>query len=196
LLQDKYPNLRKKGLGAQLEELISRCWDEYAAERKTGGRKKPFFSNDFAVSAALVGLGAPIHIFLPDVARALGADCVIPENADVANAVGAAVGRIAASVEAEVRPNHTPSGVRGYFVSTSSENIYVERREEAVRLAREKARELALKEAGERGVMGDIAVELEEENFSGQAARGQTIDFGTRVTATAVGGAVLQAPAL
>jgi N-methylhydantoinase A/oxoprolinase/acetone carboxylase beta subunit len=189
LLQDKYPSLRRDGLTSQLEELISHRWDEF--RDKPGAGSGPFFISDFKVNASLVGIGAPIHIFLPDVALALGTDCVIPENAGVANAVGAVVGNIAASVEVEVRPNHTPGGIKGFYVSTSEENIYVYSRDEAVNIAREKAKELALTEAKDRGVMGDITIELEEENFTGRAAREQVLDLGTRVNATAIGGAVL-----
>ena len=37
----------------------------------------------------LVGIGAPIHFFLPRAAAILGAKAVLPEDADVANAIGA-----------------------------------------------------------------------------------------------------------
>jgi N-methylhydantoinase A/oxoprolinase/acetone carboxylase beta subunit len=185
LLQDRYPVLRRDGLNPQLEQLISLRWDEIQAG--TGG----IFSNEFVTSAALVGIGAPIHIFLPDVAKALNTVCIIPENAAVANAVGAVVGNIAAAVEVEVRPNHTPSGIKGFFVSTSEDNLYVDSRDDAVKLARERASSLALIEARERGVTGDIKVDVEEENYTGQAMREQTVDLGTKVTATAFGGAVL-----
>lgn len=42
----------------------------------------------------LVGLGAPASAFYPAVAAALGTDLAVPEHADVANAVGAVVGRV------------------------------------------------------------------------------------------------------
>jgi N-methylhydantoinase A/oxoprolinase/acetone carboxylase beta subunit len=43
----------------------------------------------------VIGIGAPIHYFLPQAAATLAAREVIPENADVANAVGAITSRIA-----------------------------------------------------------------------------------------------------
>lgn len=43
----------------------------------------------------VIGIGAPIHFFLPQAAATLAAGEVIPENADVANAVGAITSRIA-----------------------------------------------------------------------------------------------------
>ncbi len=190
LLQDKYPRLRREGLGAQLEGLIASSWDEFASGRSNISNGF-VFDCSFRASACLVGIGAPIHLFLPDVAKALGADCVIPENAGVANAVGAVVGNIAATAVVEVRPNHTPGGIKGYFVSSSEENIHVSSREAAVSLARETARVLARREAEKRGAAGEITVELEEENFWGSASRGRTLDLGARVTATAIGGAAL-----
>jgi len=42
----------------------------------------------------VVGIGAPIHFFLPQAAARLFTQAVIPPNADVANAIGAITGRI------------------------------------------------------------------------------------------------------
>ncbi len=47
----------------------------------------------------LVGLGASASTYYPLVARLLGARCLVPADADVANAVGAVVGRVRLSVE-------------------------------------------------------------------------------------------------
>jgi N-methylhydantoinase A/oxoprolinase/acetone carboxylase beta subunit len=55
-------------------------------------------SRRFTVSIRLhhpvIGIGAPIHFFLPQAAASLGTEAVIPENADVANAIGAITSRI------------------------------------------------------------------------------------------------------
>ena len=42
----------------------------------------------------LVGLGAPAATYYPAIGRLLDAEVVVPEHADVANAIGAAVGRV------------------------------------------------------------------------------------------------------
>ncbi|HET6485350.1 MAG TPA: hydantoinase/oxoprolinase family protein, partial [Spirochaetia bacterium] len=81
LLEDQEPSL------TGLDELIDRSWD--LAKRRPGAGLLGF---RFATPAALVGIGAPIHIFLPAVAEALGTRCVIPANAGVANALGAIAG--------------------------------------------------------------------------------------------------------
>ncbi len=184
LLQDKHPNLRRNGIDRQLDELIDRSWDEFRAAGDG------FFKVPFMTGATLVGIGAPTHIFLPDVAKALGAKCVIPENAHVANAVGAVVGNITADVTVEIKPNFTPSGADGYFVCAAQRREYYRDREDASAAARKMARELAVKEAASRGISGDITVELSEDSKVGHAMLG-SIDLGGTVTATAIGGAML-----
>jgi N-methylhydantoinase A/oxoprolinase/acetone carboxylase beta subunit len=51
------------------------------------------------LSSPLVGLGASAGAYYPQVAALLGAESRIPEHADVANAVGAVVGRVRLSRE-------------------------------------------------------------------------------------------------
>jgi N-methylhydantoinase A/oxoprolinase/acetone carboxylase beta subunit len=46
------------------------------------------------LTAPLVGLGAAAPAYYPAVAELLGAESVVPEHADVANAIGAVVGRV------------------------------------------------------------------------------------------------------
>ena len=185
LLQDRYPKLRD-GLGSVLTELVASRWEDIR-----DGRDDGYFDPAFRTEATLVGIGAPIHIFLPDVAKALGTDCFIPENAGVANAVGAIVGNVAAAVEVEIRPNHTPDGIQGYFVCSTEANVRVQTRRKAEELAKETAIRLATAEARERGVLGDIRVEVESEDSMGLATKSRTVDLGSRITATARGGMVL-----
>jgi len=42
----------------------------------------------------LIGLGTPASLYYPSVAAMIGADVIVPEHAEVANAVGAVVGRV------------------------------------------------------------------------------------------------------
>ena len=51
------------------------------------------------LEAPLVGLGASAETYYPMVAALLGAECRVPVHADVANAVGAVVGRVRLSAE-------------------------------------------------------------------------------------------------
>ncbi len=106
LLEDYY---RGKGKYAYTESLDRLVHESYRMKVKrmqpqkddmTGGSMDEgvpfdnFFMADFHTDAALIGVGAPTHVFLPDVAKLLGAPCVIPEYAGVTNALGALLGDI------------------------------------------------------------------------------------------------------
>ena len=101
------------------------------------------------------------------------------------------MGNVAAAVEVEIRPNHTPDGIQGYFVCSTESNTRVRTRAQAEELARETAIRLAKAEARERGVLGDIRVEVEMEDSTGLATKSRTVDLGSRVTATARGSMIL-----
>jgi N-methylhydantoinase A/oxoprolinase/acetone carboxylase beta subunit len=65
-------------------------------------------SREFAVSLALnktiVGVGAPAHAYLPEVANRLHTQLVVPEHAEVANAIGAITGGVFETVEILIQP--------------------------------------------------------------------------------------------
>ena len=63
-------------------------------------------------------------------------------------------------------------------------------RADAVNEAIEMAEILARREAKKRGIIGEITVRIRTEDRVGSAMRG-TVDLGTEVIATAIGGAVL-----
>lgn len=51
----------------------------------------------------VIGIGAPVHSFLPQAAALLGAEAIIPPDADVANAVGAITSHVSVSHEVRIR---------------------------------------------------------------------------------------------
>ncbi|MFV0474668.1 MAG: hydantoinase/oxoprolinase N-terminal domain-containing protein [Pikeienuella sp.] len=62
--------------------------------------RRGFAAPQLALTAPLIGLGASAPVYYPEVARIAGAEAAIPEDADVANAVGAVVGLVEAKAEA------------------------------------------------------------------------------------------------
>ena len=66
-------------------------------------------SDDYAVRITLrrpiVGLGAPVHCYLPQAARLLGTEPLILPDADVANAIGAVTSSVVVTRQARIRPN-------------------------------------------------------------------------------------------
>ena len=52
----------------------------------------------------IIGIGAPIHLYLADAARLLETEAVIPPHADVANAIGAITGGVVIHHQIEIEP--------------------------------------------------------------------------------------------
>ncbi len=64
----------------------------------------------------LIGLGAGASAYYPDAGDILGVQCLVPEHADVANAIGAVVGQVRVHVTAEIIPTESQ-----HFLITGSE---------------------------------------------------------------------------
>ena len=106
---------------------------------------------DIGVGLPVIGLGASAPVYYPDVARMLGAEADIPEHADVANAVGAVVGRV--EIRCELTILTTEEG--GYRVQGESGPRDFARLDDALQHARDILTEQATREARKAGA-GDI----------------------------------------
>ena len=114
LLEDRYPYYKKHGLDEELEKVI---WDSW---RQAGSGSQEEFYSLILNPATLVGVGALTHIFLPNVAKALGMKYIVPDNAGVANALGAIVGNISVTKEVEIRSQFAVGGGSKYVVFGAS----------------------------------------------------------------------------
>ncbi len=150
LLEKDNSQFVRDGLSKQLKDLLVAGFHK---SRSTNGRvKKDFMHFSFSTRAKLIGIGAPIHIFLPDVARCLNADYVIPENAGVANAVGAITGNVSVEETVLIRPRMVAViGITGYYCYSSIEKKEFLTYEEALAWAKKHAEAAACRIAGERG---------------------------------------------
>ena len=113
-------------------------------------------------SYPLVGIGAPIHLFLPDVAKLLGTTCIVPKYAPVANALGAVVGNVAASWTTEIQPVYDAAGISCYQVFSQDGPLFFETPEEAEEAAISDALSGAKKEARKRGAASDLTTSYEK----------------------------------
>ena len=181
LLENRSTACMKDGVSSEVERFIAESYEE----AKTGVRD-PMLSALFRTEYTLVGAGAPIHVFLEDVARMLGTRALIPEHYEVANALGAIAGSVSASCSVEIRPNLEPDGPSGYTVFGSDGNTVFEDMAEAVAFAVSEAETRAREEAKKRGVRGEITV-TSEVHANEAAARTTTVYLGTVVTARAAG---------
>lgn len=185
LLEQQFPRAFANGVPAEVLRAADAQWDYVRnGERAPFNAGKNLLGMDFLASAPLIGVGAPTHIFLPDVAAALGTECIIPEHAEVANAIGAISARIIAQSSVIVAADWGPNGIKGYAVLLGDERIYFKSREEAEQLACRHALKEAERMARQRGAIGEleITVDWNEENSS---ASGVSLLFKSIVTATA-----------
>ena len=106
----------------------------------------PQLQTSFRLQQPIVGIGAPAGIFLPQVARVLHTDLVLPEHYQVANAVGAIAGSVMVTEEILVYPHLSSSGleVMSYYVQTSENRQEFGERDSALAFARALAQERAL----------------------------------------------------
>ncbi|MDO5116993.1 MAG: hydantoinase/oxoprolinase family protein [Eggerthellaceae bacterium] len=185
LLEQQFPRAFANGVPTEVLKAFDTQWDYV----KKSGRvpfntKKPLIGLDFLATAPLIGVGAPTHIFLPDVAAALGTECIIPEHAEVANAIGAISARIIAQSSVIVAADWGPNGIKGYAVLLGDKRVYIKDRDAAENLACQHAKKDAEQKARQRGATGEIEITItwDEENSS---ASGVALLFKSIVTATA-----------
>jgi N-methylhydantoinase A/oxoprolinase/acetone carboxylase beta subunit len=62
------------------------------------------YSMDMKLHKPIVGIGAPVHLFLAEAASLLGAEAILPEHADVANAIGAITSQVRVRRQVKIRP--------------------------------------------------------------------------------------------
>jgi len=179
-IEVSYPEICAGGIDGQLQAFIARSW-EMRGEPEAQG----FFNLRLDAQASLIGIGAPTHLFLPEVARALGVECVVPEHSEVANATGAAAANVTAQAEVEVHPVYTSEGVDGWMVHAPGVNERYDEYEQAVSAARVAAERLAREEARRRGAMGELAVEISAADRTTQTKTGAELRLGAIITATA-----------
>jgi len=107
----------------------------------------PHLETHFRLRLPIIGIGAPASLFLQAVGQVLHTDLILPQNHQVANAVGAIAGTVMVTEEVLVYPRFSSSGleVLGYYVQTSEERRDFE--EEALSHALAYAHELARERA-------------------------------------------------
>jgi len=181
MLENKYPDYKRAGIDTGIERYIN-----YNYEAAKTGNRDPLFDSMIRTEYSLVGIGAPIHVFLDDVAKILGTHAVIPEHYEVANALGAVMGSVSASYSIEIRPNYSDTeAILGYTVYGSDGVKVLKTMDEAEEYAIQQAKEGAESEAVKRGATGALTVTTDIQRHDAPA-RTIIIYLGTTVTARAV----------
>ena len=184
-LQRKYEKELKEGTDSQVDFLIKRAWAERNTRSSEGGAPS-LLAHAFSTDYTLIGIGAPTHLFIPEVARAMGTKCIVPEHSEVANAIGALKADLNATVEVHITERFSNDlGTFFYIVHAPGGSIRFDTREEAIQEGKKAAEAEAVKEARARGAEGEIKVRSWERQKEMRARTGERFRFALSVFAEA-----------
>ena len=132
----------------------------------------------------IIGIGAPVGALLPEVAAALNAEALIPQHAEVANAIGAITGSVMITVEILIRP----MGEEAYVLHSPEEQRHFEGLEDAKLYAQEHVLEMLRTRAHASGAEAfDMQIVSVDQNGTLAPEFGGTVFLETRVRGTAIG---------
>ncbi len=146
------------------------------------------YSIGMRLNMPLVGIGAPVGAWLPDVARFFGTELILPENYDVGNAIGAISSSVTEVVEISVRAAFQDFSDEPECVVYNGEEAFdFPEKEEAMEFAIEEGTRIATARAIESGAQ-DVRVEHKiEETSVDVEGKGKKIFRGATVLVRASG---------
>ena len=172
ILYQQYPGRNDYFAPTHTEELLD-AYYEQARIRYNDGYAAADKAYDVATMnlktcLPLVGIGAPVHVFLPEVAKLFGTRAVLSAYSHVANALGAAAGHRVASVDIVISADYDEFSLNGYSVMTDCKKNLFKEAEDAIIFASEVAEKAVRKRAAFQGLGDDpvIMISTEEKILS------------------------------
>jgi len=107
-------------------------------------RANPHYQVSITLKRPVIGIGAPIQYFLPKAVKLLGAKAILPEDADVANAIGAITSNVVIKKQLRIMPDDKGEfiveGIAGtrHFKNFNTADRFA--RENLIRIVRQRAR--------------------------------------------------------
>jgi len=178
ILQQQYPDRKEKLTGDGLQ-LILDCFYEQAKARldreEVNGRAcqdteetdQEMLPGRLALTTdyPLVGVGAPVHVFLPRVGSLLGTEVMIPAHAGVANALGAIACRKAVHEQIVIHAVYDKAAYTGMEFSRAGKRYFFEEIEEAVEAARKELLKAVHAEAALRDMEEPLDIKVSREDY-------------------------------
>ena len=180
LLKQQHPQDEKTMDEAGLNRFL-----EWSYESAAGEKENDWISIPIKSRLPIVGVGAPIHIFLPRVAALLGTKAVISKDSAVANALGAIASQILTRVQLHVKAEYEGSLLKGYSVYEGQRRRMFEEYGDAEDLARKLAQKLALEKSRRQGASGNPRITVSVRKITSGNGRND-IFFESIVEAVAV----------
>ncbi|MCD8356925.1 MAG: hydantoinase/oxoprolinase family protein [Clostridia bacterium] len=181
LLEHASPYYQKHGFDNGIENLLELQWEN----RNSGGSSMLQYA--FRANAVLVGIGGPVHLFLPEAAKALGATCIIPECAAVANAVGAICGQMVSSKSAEIHPHGlspNDDAQADYELMYDGQRKFFAEEEDAIAWITERMRHDTEADLRAQGAVGALSFHVKQDDITAPAYSG-LVKIAARITVTA-----------
>lgn len=175
--------LIKKQLGEDVEsdgmDECSVC-QALTANILAGGNRN--YRVGFRLERPVIGIGAPIGYFLPRAAKLLETEAILPQHADVANAIGAITSRIVVRRRVKIHPAERG----GFSLEGLPGATHFPTLTKAEAFAREALRDLVLRLAREAGT-GETRVLIDSEDRNVQLSGGDKIFLERILTASLTG---------
>ncbi len=182
LLKIEYPG-QERVLGQKnIEEFIEMTYRKARHPEETEWIGAPF-----SIRVPIVGVGAPVHIFLPRVAAMLGTRAIIGKDAPVANALGAIASQIVARVQVRVKVEYKGAEFLGYSVYEGTERRMFQDYQQALDLAGKLARQQVLEKTRRQGGFENPRIQVKIREIGGKGSNLPML-FETIVEAVAVSG--------
>lgn len=140
---------------------------------------------NFTLRRPVVAIGAPAEALVPSVKRHLDVEVVVPNDADVANAIGAICSETSVREEITIKPGH----MSNYVLHGTSERLEFSELNKATRKAIDIAKDRALKNAIEAGALSPRVI-VTRKDSGGSITDGGRIFLERKVTAIASGAAL------
>ena len=148
------------------------------------------YSCRMQLNKKIIGIGAPVGTYLPEVAKRLGTELVLPEHMEVGNAVGAITGSIIENVEILIKPKQGMGVMEDppCVMHSSDEMREFETLTEAIEYAKKVGAEIATDRALRSGAEGvEVVVENNDMRAKLGSDWGHDVLLEVRILATAIG---------
>ncbi len=174
----------KKIISDEAGDIIPSRALDYLIKAMLGAAGFRTMSIQASLDRPIVGIGAPAHVFVPELEKRMHVKVIIPPNHDVGNAVGAVCSKVSETIAVQVYPRD----YKFWVFSSFADPLDFHHREEAIEKAKEisaeyvKGRALA---AGAKNV--EVMVDVDEKRFAPGSTTATPTSNWTVVRARATG---------
>jgi N-methylhydantoinase A/oxoprolinase/acetone carboxylase beta subunit len=174
----------KKIISDEAGDIVPSRALDYMIKATLGAAGFRTMSIQASLDRPIVGIGAPAHVFVPELEKRMKVKVIIPPNHDVGNAVGAVCSKVSEMISVQVYPRD----YKFWVFSPFAEPLDFHHREEAIAKAKEisseyvKARALA---AGAKNI--EVMVDVDEKRFAPGSETSTPTSNWTEVRARATG---------